>query len=467
MREAGEARMLQRTEPDAARGDGETRRSGGHRVVIVGGGFGGLYAAQRLGRSPFEVTLVDRRNFHLFQPLLYQVATGGLSPADIASPLRAVLNRQQNTRVVQGDVVDFDLEQRQVILRGGTLPFDTLIVAAGAVSHYFGRPDWEPSAPSLKTVEDALEIRRRVLEAFERAESETDPEARRAWLTFVVVGAGPTGVELAGALGELAHHTLRRDFRSFNPGDARVVLLEGAARVLPPYPAELSHEAVRSLQKLGVEVRTGVQVTEIQGAEVRLLDGDRKESIQARTVLWAAGMRASPLGEALARRAGAELDRGGRVVVQPDLTLPGHPEVFVIGDLACFAPDGEKPLPGVAPVAIQQGRFVAERLKSAGRGKAMERFRYHDKGSLAVIGRNAAVAAFGRRRLHGFLAWLTWMFVHLLYLVEFDNQAMVLFQWARSYFTRNRGARLITATGAPTASEPDQIVPRSGDLAAV
>ncbi|MGV3724987.1 MAG: NAD(P)/FAD-dependent oxidoreductase, partial [Actinomycetota bacterium] len=270
---------------------------------------------------------------------------------------------------------------------------------------------------------------------------------------------------LAGAVGELAHHTLRRDFRSFNPGDARVVLLEGAERVLPPYPAELSHEAVRSLRKLGVEVRTGVQVTEIQGAEVRLRDGERQESIQARTVLWAAGMKASPLGEALARRAGAKVDRGGRVVVQPDLSLPNHPDVYVIGDLACFAHDGGNPLPGVAPVAIQQGRFVAERLKGRARGRAQERFHYHDKGSLAVIGRNAAVAAFGRWRLHGFVAWLTWMFIHLLYLVEFDNQAMVLFQWARSYFTRNRGARLITATGAPTADDADQSSPRAGDLA--
>jgi len=427
-------------------------QSGRHRVVIIGGGFGGLYAAQQLGRSPFEVTLVDRRNFHLFQPLLYQVATGGLSPADIASPLRAVLNRQQNTRVMQAEVVDVDLQSRHVLLQDGELPYDSLIVAAGAVPHYFGKPEWERSAPSLKTVEDALEIRRRVLRAFEHAESETDPEARRAWLTFVVVGAGPTGVELAGALGELAHHTLRRDFRSFNPGDTRVLLLEGADRVLPPYPPELSRQAVLSLQRLGVEVRTGVQVTEIHGIEVGIKGGECTETIRSQTVLWAAGMRASPLGEVLARRAGAELDRGGRVVVSQDLSLPGYPEVYVIGDLACFAPEGEMPLPGVAPVAIQQGRFVAERLKKLASGKAPNRFHYHDKGSLAVIGRNAAVAAFGHLRLHGFPAWLTWMFVHLLYLVEFDNQAMVLFQWARSYITRNRGARLITDTGAGSYS---------------
>lgn len=425
-------------------------KPGRHRVVIVGGGFGGLYAAQRLGRAPVEVTLVDRRNFHLFQPLLYQVATGGLSPADIASPLRAVLNRQRNTRVIQGEVVDFDLKRRRVVLRDGELPYDTLIVAAGAASHYFGRPEWERHAPPLKTVEDAIEVRRRILQAFEQAESETDPDARRALLTFVVVGAGPTGVELAGAVGELAQHTLRRDFRSFDPTEARVILLEGAERVLPPYPPELSREAVRSLEKLGVEVRTGVQVTDIREDGVRLRSAEGEESIRARTVLWAAGMRASPLGAILAGRAEAALDRGGRVVVEPDLTLPGYPEVYVIGDLACFAPDGEKPLPGVAPVAIQQGRFVAERIRR-GRERAPARFRYRDKGSLAVIGRNAAVAAFGRWKLHGFCAWLTWTFIHLMYLVEFDNQAIVLFQWAWSYFTRNRGARLITGGEAAPA----------------
>jgi len=421
-----------------------------HRVVIVGGGFGGLYAAQRLGKDSVEVTLVDRRNFHLFQPLLYQVATGGLSPADIASPLRSVLARQKNTRVLQGEVVDFDVEHRKVVLRDGELEYDTLIVAAGAASHYFGRADWEAAAPSLKSVEDALEIRRRVLHAFEMAERETDPVARRAWLTFVVVGAGPTGVELAGALGELARHTLKHEFRSFDPSDARVLLLEGANRVLPPYHPENSVAAVDSLRKLGVEVRTGVQVTEIDGAEVTLRVGEVTETLAARTVLWAAGMRASPLGGILAERAGAEMDRTGRVMVQPDLSLPGHPEVYVIGDLAYFAPDGGKPLPGVAPVAMQQGRFVAERILRAGTKKAPTVFHYWDKGSLAVIGRNAAVASVGPLKLRGFLAWMAWMFIHLLYLVEFEDRMVVLTRWAWSYFTWNRGARLITTDAAET-----------------
>lgn len=414
------------------------------RVVIVGGGFGGLYAAQKLGRASVEVTLVDRRNFHLFQPLLYQVATGGLSPGDIASPLRAVLSRQKNTRVHQAEVVDFDLDGKRVLLRDGELPYDTLIVAAGAASHYFGRQEWADTAPSLKTVEDALEIRRKVFVAFEAAERETDPEARRAWLTFVVIGGGPTGVELAGALGELAHHTLKNDFRSFDPSEARVLLLEGADRILPPYPEQLSAAAVGSLEKLGVEVRTGVQVTDIQGVEVTLQAGESQERLQARTVLWAAGMKASPLGAALARHSGAELDRMGRVMVEPDLTLPGHPEVYVLGDLAHVPGADGKPLPGVAPVAIQQGQFVADRIKQAGSRRAPNRFRYLDKGSMAVIGRHAAVAAMGKLRLHGFPAWFAWMFIHIMYLVEFDNQVLVLFQWAWSYFTRNRGARLIT-----------------------
>ena len=430
----------------------ETETGARQRVVIVGGGFGGLYAAQRLGKAPLDVTVVDRRNFHLFQPLLYQVATGGLSPADIAAPLRSVLSRQQNTRVLQGEVVDFDLEGRRVLLRDGELPYDTLIVAAGAASHYFGRPEWEEHAPSLKSVEDALEIRRRVLRAFEAAERETDPVLRRAWLTFVVVGAGPTGVELAGALGELARHTLKHEFRSFDPTEARVLLLEGADRALPPYPAELSQAAVESLRKLGVEVRTGVQVTEIRGEGVSVRSGEQTEEIPAKTILWAAGMRAAPLGAVLAERAGAELDRSGRVLVQPDLTLPGHPEIYVLGDLACFAPAGEKPLPGVAPVAIQQGRFVAERLL---RGPtARPRFRYHDKGSMAVIGRNAAVATMGPFRMRGFMAWLAWTFLHLLYLVEFEDRIVVGIRWAWSYFTWNRGARLITADQTPDLPAP-------------
>ncbi len=420
------------------------------RVVIVGGGFGGLYTAQHLGAAPVEVTLVDRRNFHLFQPLLYQVATGGLSPADIASPLRAVLSRQRNTRVLQAEVVDFDLEGRRVLLGDGeALPYDTLVLAAGSASHYFGRPEWAEPAPGLKSIEDALEIRRRVFRAFEAAERESDPDARSARLTFVVVGGGPTGVELAGALGELAHHTLKEEFRSFDPSEARVLLLEGGPRILPAFPAELGEQAIESLRTLGVEVRTGVQVREISGTEVTVAAGERTEQLEARTVLWAAGMQASPLGALLARRAGAETDRAGRVLVQDDLTLAGHPEIYVIGDLAHFAHGTDRPLPGVAPVAMQQGQFVARRIRAGKRAAAA--FRYWDKGSLAVIGRNAAVAAIGRWRLHGMLAWLLWSFIHILYLVEFENRLLVMLQWAWSYLTFSRGARLITQI-APLSS---------------
>lgn len=424
----------------ADRGDAAVPR----RVVIVGGGFGGLYAARRLGHAPVDVTLVDRRNFHLFQPLLYQVATGGLSPADIASPLRAVLNRQRNTRVLMGEVIDVDLEGRRVLLRDGELPYDTLIIATGAESNYFGHSEWEAAAPGLKSVEDALDVRRRIFVAFEAAEREANAEARRAWLTFVVIGGGPTGVELAGALGELAHHTLRRDFRSIDPEDARVLLVEGGPRILPAYPPELAAPAVGALHDLGVDVRTGAQVIEVGPGAVVLKVGEATEIVPARTVLWAAGMRASPLGAILARRAGIELDRGGRVGVEADLSLPGHPEVYVIGDLAHFAPGAEAPLPAVAPVAIQQGRFVADRIRLAESGRAPRRFRYRDKGSVAVIGRNAAVAAMGPWRLRGFVAWLAWMFIHILYLVEFEHKVSVLLQWAWSYVTRKRGARLIT-----------------------
>lgn len=418
--------------------------AGPRRVVIVGGGFGGLYAARRLGKAPVEVTLVDRRNFHLFQPLLYQVATGGLSPADIASPLRAILHRQRNTRVLQAEVVDLDLVGRRVILHRGELPYDVLVVAAGAASTYFGHAEWEPEAPGLKSIEDALELRRRIFSAFEAAELETDPEARRAWLTFLVVGGGPTGVELAGAVGELAHHTLRHDFRNFDPEATRILLLEGGPRILPAYPESLGPPAVRSLQELGVEVRTGVKVTEIRDGAALVESDGKSEALRAGTILWAAGMRASSLGQILARAAGVEPDRGGRIVVEADLTLPGHPEVYVIGDLANYPHQDGTPLPGLAPVAMQEGRFVAERIRRAGTGREPRTFHYRDKGTLAVIGRNAAVAAIGRWRLSGWIAWLAWIFVHIFYLIEFENRLIVMIQWAWSYLTRNRRARLIT-----------------------
>jgi len=435
------------------------------RIVIVGGGFGGLYTAQALRRAPAEVTLVDRRNFHLFQPLLYQVATGGLSPGEIASPLRAVLKRQKNTRVVLAEVSDVDPQRRRVVLTDGELPYDALVVATGASYHYFGHPEWQRFASSLKTIEDATEIRRRLLLAFEAAERELDHERRRAWLTFVIVGGGTTGVELAGALGEIARHTLKEDFRSINPRDAVILLLEAADRLLPPYAAELSRKAAAVLERLGVQVRTETMVTGIDAHAVEVRSGDRSEVIAARTVLWAAGVRASPLGRLLAERTGAALDRSGRLIVEPDCSLAGHPEIFAIGDLASFVEGGE-PLPGVAQVAMQQGRYVARLLDARLRGAPPPPpFHYADRGSLAVIGRGAAVADIHGLRFNGFLAWLTWLFVHLLYLVEFDNRLLVLVQWAWNYFTWNRGARLITGESPLPLSSAAEDAPSSRDPA--
>jgi NADH dehydrogenase len=415
-----------------------------HRVVIIGGGFGGLYAAKALRHAPVDVTLIDRRNFHLFQPLLYQVATGGLSPGEIASPLRHVLRRSKNTEVLLAEVVDLDPAKQRIILLDGEAGYDTLIVAAGASHSYFGNDQWEPLAPGLKTIEDATEIRRRILLAFEKAEREPDEDARRAWLTFVVVGAGPTGVELAGALGEIANDTLRHDFRRIDPSSARIFLVEGTDRVLPPYPPDLSAKAEQALIRLNVRPMVSAIVTGIDEAGVTVRCGTKMEHIPARTVLWAAGVQASPLGRVLAERAGAKLDRAGRVIVEPDLTIAGHPEILVIGDLASFTHQTGKPLPGVAPVAMQQGRYAAQLVRARLEGKAVEPFHYWDKGSLATIGRAAAVADFGRIHIDGYFAWLTWLFVHLMYLVGFDNRLLVFIKWAYNYFTRNRGARLIT-----------------------
>jgi NADH dehydrogenase len=431
-------------------------------VVILGGGFGGLYAARALGRAPVRVTLIDRRNFHLFQPLLYQVATGQLSPANIAAPLRAVLKRQRNTTVVLGEAVDIDVANHLVILSDGVVGYDTLIVATGSRHHYFGRAEWEEVAPGLKTVEDATDIRRRVLLAFEAAERESDPQQQRAWLTFVIVGAGPTGVEMAGALGELSRHTLRDNFRHIDPASATILLLEGTDRVLPPYPPDLSAKAARSLARLGVTVRTGCIVTDVKPDAVTVRSGDRSEVIPTHTVVWAAGVDASPLGRVLARATGASLDRSGRVLVGRDLSLPGHPEVFVIGDLANFCHQGSKPLPGVAPVAIQQGRYVSRLIVGRLRGQSQPPFAYRDKGSLATIGRSAAVADLGWVKLSGFLAWLAWLFIHLLYLIEFQNRLLVMMQWAWNYFTRNRSARLITGDSPLPLRRPPgpDVVPR-------
>jgi NADH dehydrogenase len=420
---------------------------GRHRVVILGGGFGGLYAAQRLARAPVELTLVDRRNFHLFQPLLYQVATGGLSPGDIASPIRRALRKQRNARVLLGEAVGLETRSRRVELRDGErLPYDSLVVATGARHDYFGNADWGQRAPGLKSIEDATEMRRRILLAFERAEREPDAAARRALLNFVIVGAGPTGVELAGAICELARDTLRDDFRSIDPREARVLLLEGADRVLPLYPPDLSAKARASLVRLGAEVRVATRVEDLDEEGVTLASGGQRERMPARCVLWAAGVRASSVARILEKEAGAALDRAGRLRVEPDCSLPGHPEIFAIGDIAHFSHQGGGPLPGVAPVAMQQGRHVARVIARRLEGRDGEPFRYRDRGSLATIGRKAAVADFGRIRFSGFPAWLLWSAVHIFFLIEYENRVLVALRWLWSYVTRNRGTRLITGS---------------------
>jgi len=429
-------------------------RESGHRVVIVGGGFGGLHAARALGRAPVDVTLVDRRNFHLFQPLLYQVATGGLSPANIAAPIRSIVRRQRNTRVLLAEAVGIDAARRRLLLDRGELEYDTLVLATGASHHYFGRSDWEALAPGLKTVEDATEIRRRVLLAFECAERAGGKDEVQALLTFVVVGAGPTGVELAGALAEIARVTMRNDFRAIDPRRARIVLVEGLERVLPGYHPSLSAAAARSLQALGVEVRTGTRVTAIGPEHVELVRDGIPERLATHTVLWAAGVKASPLAEALAAATGAPLDRAGRVLTAPDCRVPGHPEIFVIGDMAAYTHQGGVPLPGVAQVAIQQGAYVAKLIRARLAGRTLPPFAYRDLGSLATIGRHAAVADIFGLRFAGYPAWLAWLFVHLMKLVEFQNRLLVFTQWAWSYFSYNRSARLITGPTAPVPAAP-------------
>jgi NADH dehydrogenase len=415
-----------------------------YRVVIVGGGFGGLYAAKRLGHEPVSLTLIDRRNFHLFQPLLYQVATGALSPGEIASPLRAVVGRNRNTEVVLGEVRDLDAVNRRVILDQREVAYDELIVATGATHSYFGHDEWAPLAPGLKTIEDATAIRARLLMAFEQAELEHDAAKRRAWLNFVIVGGGPTGVELAGALAEISKDTLRHDFHHIDPGEAYILLAEGENRLLPAFPPDLSAKAEKQLVELGVHPRTNARVTAIDEAGVTMTLAGGSERIDARTVLWAAGVRASRMGKVLADRAGATLDKVGRVIVEPDLSIPGHPEIRVIGDLANFSHQTGQPLPGVAPVAIEQGRYVANAIRAKLAGKSMPPFHYFNKGNLATIGRNKAVADFGFLHVSGFPAWILWVFVHLMYLVQFESRLLVFVEWVYNYFTHNRGARLIT-----------------------
>lgn len=420
-----------------------------HKVVIIGGGFGGLTAAQAFRGADVDVTLIDRRNFHLFQPLLYQVATGALSPANIAAPLRAVLKRQKNCQVVLGEVTGFDIPGKAVLVGENRLPFDSLIVAAGAVNNFFGKTEWERNAPGLKTVEDATEIRRRILTAFERAELKSGL-ARERCLTFVVVGGGATGVEMAGAISELSRHTLRKDFRHFDPASTRIILVEGHDRVLPPYSEVLSHKAEKALARMGIEVWTSSKVRDIQQDHVMVERNGTTTRIETETVIWGAGVRASPLGKLIADATGATVDKGGRVIVQPDLTLPGHPNIFVIGDMAAATSNG-KPVPGVAQGAMQAGKFAADAILRRLEGQTdVGHFIYWDKGNMATIGRNAAVAEIGKLKFNGFLAWLAWLFVHLVYLINFSNRVMVMFQWFWNYLTRNRSARLITGQDSHT-----------------
>jgi NADH dehydrogenase len=425
--------------------------------VVVGGGFGGLQAVQKLRRAPVEVTLVDRRNFHLFQPLTYQVATGGLSPGEIAYPLRAIFKRDRNIRVLMAEVADFDLAARELRLRPASgipapsaIPYDTLIVAGGSHYSYFGHDEWRDHAAEVKSLESALTVRNRLLSAFEAAEAEPDPRMRADWLTFVVVGAGPTGVEMAGQIAELARDTLRHDFRNIDPRQGRILLVEAADRVLTTFPASLSAKAERSLEKLGVTVLLRRTVVGIEGESVTIADGSGKpERILTRTVIWAAGVTAAGLAARLGELTGAEVDRAGRVTVEPDLTLPGHSEVFALGDMVRVrGVDGAAVvLPGVAPVAMQQGRYAAKVVRDRLRSRQTPPFRYRDKGNLATIGRAAAVADIKGLRLSGLIAWITWLFVHLWYLVGFQNRVIVLVRWIVSFYTRGRGARLITETG--------------------
>jgi NADH dehydrogenase len=434
-----------------------------HRVVVVGGGFGGLQAVQKLRRGPVEVTLVDRRNFHLFQPLTYQVATGALSPGEIAYPLRAIFRRDRNVRVVMAEVAGFDLAARELRLRAvgdvpapDAIPYDTLIVAGGSRYSYFGHDDWREFAAEVKSLESALMVRARILAAFEAAEQEPDPERRAAWLTFVVVGAGPTGVEMAGQIGELAGDTLRRDFRTMDPRTGRILLVEATDRVLPAFPPSLSAKAARSLRRLGVEPLVGGTVVGIDDESATIDREGETQRVPTRTVVWAAGVTASGLAAQLAELTGAERDRAGRVTVEPDLTLPGHPEVFALGDMVRVrnAQGESEVLPGVAPVAMQQGRYAAGVVRARLRGHDARPFRYRDKGNLATIGRAAAVADVKGLKLSGFIAWLAWLLVHLWYLVGFQNRILVFIRWSFSFVTHGRGARLITVLVSDQARRP-------------
>jgi NADH dehydrogenase len=419
-------------------------------VVIVGAGFAGLNAAQALEGAQVRITVVDRRNHHLFQPLLYQVASAALNPSEIATPVRSILHGQKNVEVMLAEVTGVDLERKRVVLRDGELSYDYLVLATGARDAFFGHSDWEQVTSGLKSIEDALELRRRVLLAFEAAERETDPAIRAEWLTFVLIGAGPTGVEMAGALAEIAHHALAHDFHHIDPAQARIVLVEGVARVLPSYPESLSAAAQRELEKRHVIVRTGARVTQIDSEAVFI----GEERIPTRTVIWSAGVEASPLGRSL----GAPLAKGGRVKVTPELTLPGHSEVFVLGDLAHVESDGEV-VPGVAPAAMQMGKHSAKNLRRAVAGEPLLPFRYWDRGTFSVIGRGAAVGVVLKRwKMSGFFAWIAWLAIHIMFLIGFRNRLLVLFDWGYQYLTFRRGARLITAASRNESEAPMYLV---------
>ena len=427
-----------------------------HRVIILGGGFGGLAAAKKLKRTPVEVTLIDKRNFHLFQPLMYQVATGSLSPGEIAAPLRGVLSRQQNTQVLLGEAADVDpVAKRVTLCDGATFEYDSLIVATGSQTSYYGNDSWRQWAPSLKSVEEATAIRHKILYAFERAERSATEEEARAWLTFVIVGAGATGMELAGALAEISQETLRHDFRKINPREARIILMEGAPRVLGAFPKDLSAKAEKLVTRLGVEVVKGDMVTKINKEGVEFKRGDSVEALAARTVLWAGGVVTTPFGRKLAERTKAETDRSGRIKVNRDLTIPTYPDIFIIGDLALAVDEKGKQLPGVAQVAMQGGAYAAKAIRSRLAGKTeLPAFHYFNKGDMAVIGRAAAVANIFGFHISGLPAWLIWLFVHLIYIVEFQSRVIVFIQWGFEYLTFSRGARLITGESATDPMDP-------------
>jgi NADH dehydrogenase len=436
-----------------------------HSVIILGGGFGGLNAAQRLKRAAVDVTLIDRRNFHLFQPLMYQVATGSLSPGEIAAPLRGILSRQKNTQVLLGEAADIDPDCKRVILRdGAAFHYDSLIVATGSQTSYYGNDAWREWAPSLKSVEEATAIRHKILYAFECAERSTTEEEARAWLTFVIVGAGATGMELSGALAEIANETLKNDFRRINPREARIILMEGGPRVLNSFPEDLSAKAETLVSRLGVEVEKNVMVTGIDADGVTYKSGEESKRLPAKTVLWAGGVTTNAFGRKLGERTHAETDRSGRIKVNPDLTVPGYPDIFIVGDLALSLGDDGNPLPGVAQVAIQGGAYAAKTIRARLKGKQdLKPFRYFNKGDMAVIGRAAAVANIFGVHLAGLFAWLAWLFIHLIYIVEFQSRVLVFVQWGFEYLTFSRGARLITGVAATDSLEKPGALSNMGD----